>query len=192
MTGIILLILMLFEISFTIYCIKTTSTQEKVKSYARLIMFAIFLLLCFLPIINWSMRWYFLGLLLFVLSLKAILALIKSKGSTKPFSRKRSIVKAGLRILLYAIVLIPAFLFPQVRELVPTGSYKVATAEVTFTSDTVIDIFNGEKRSVNVTFWYPEDATETYPFVVFSHGAFGVKRSNISAFEELASHGYVV
>jgi dienelactone hydrolase len=192
MTGIILLILILLEIAFTFYCIRTNSRQRKIISYARLTTFSIFLLLCLLPIIDWSLRWFFVGALLLILSLRAIYILIKFKDISRPFRRKRSIIKAGLMIFLYTIVLIPAFLFPQGKELVPTGSYKVATAEATFTSDTIIDDFNGEKRSVNVAFWYPEEGASTYPLVVFSHGAFGVKLSNISAFEELASHGYVV
>lgn len=41
-------------------------------------------------------------------------------------------------------------------------------------------------------FWYPDYAGGTYPLVVFSHGAYGVRESNTSTFTELASHGYVV
>jgi len=45
---------------------------------------------------------------------------------------------------------------------------------------------------VNVGFWYPKETAGTYPLLFFSHGTFGIKDSNNSAFEELASHGYVV
>lgn len=41
-------------------------------------------------------------------------------------------------------------------------------------------------------FWYPKNADGTYPLLVFSHGAYGIKTSNGSTFTELASHGYVV
>ncbi|MFT4143262.1 MAG: dienelactone hydrolase family protein [Mobilitalea sp.] len=192
MTGIILFALIVYEAAFVIYCIRTASTQRKVKSYSRLLMFLVFFVLCLSPILDWGFRWYLLGILLLIQSLKALFVLYRRKDSTKQFKQNRIILKACFLIFIYAIVLIPAFVFPQVKELVPTGSYKVATVEATFTSDTIIDYFNGEKRSVNVAFWYPEGATSTYPLVVFSHGAFGVKLSNISAFEELASHGYVV
>ncbi len=192
MTGIIFLTLIVYEVAFVIYCIRTTSMQRKVKSYSRLIMFLIFFALCISPIIDWSLRWYLLGALLLILSFRSCIVVFKQNGDNKPYKQRRIIIKACFIIFLYFLVLIPAFLFPQVREPIPTGAYKVATVEATFTSDTVIDYFNGEKRSVNVAFWYPEGATSTYPLVVFSHGAFGVKLSNISAFEELASHGYVV
>lgn len=95
--------------------------------------------------------------------------------------------------LVFTFVLVPAFLFPQYKAPQPTGEFQVTTAEYTFTSDTITDYFTGGKRQVNVGFWYPkEEATGTYPLLVFSHGAFGIKDSNTSAFEELASHGYVV
>jgi predicted dienelactone hydrolase len=50
----------------------------------------------------------------------------------------------------------------------------------------------GEKREVNVEFWYPKDGGGTYPLVVFSHGTSAIKISNSSTFMDLASNGYVV
>ena len=42
-------------------------------------------------------------------------------------------------------------------------------------------------------FWYPVSGEgETFPLIVFSHGAFGYRMSNYSAYTELASNGYVV
>jgi len=40
--------------------------------------------------------------------------------------------------------------------------------------------------------WFPKNADTTFPLIVFSHGAFGMKTSNKSLYNELASHGYVV
>ncbi|MCW1941560.1 hypothetical protein OMD49_28155 [Bacillus anthracis] len=49
-----------------------------------------------------------------------------------------------------------------------------------------------QHRFVNVEFWYPKNGNSTYPLLVFSHGAYGIKDSNSSTYSELASHGYVV
>jgi dienelactone hydrolase len=192
MTGIILILFAVFEIAFTIYCLRTKSIHAKIKSYARLIGFTIFLLLCMLNVTKWGMRWYLLGIFFLVLAIKGAYALISKRTIIKQFSPRRLILKAVAMILLFAVSLIPAFLFPQYQVLQPTGEFQVSTAEFTYTSDTITDYFTGGKRQVNVGFWYPKDAAGTYPLLIFSHGAFGIKNSNISAFEELASHGYVV
>jgi dienelactone hydrolase len=186
----------------------------------RLVTFGIFLILCMLKVIEWSMRWYLLGALLLFLAVKGLYVLILAGRNVnqlkekkikekevkekevkekplkvrqeKPFRPGKTILKAIAMVLLFAVALVPAFLFPQYKPLQLTGSYQVATAQFTFTSDTIKDYFTGGKRQVNVGFWYPKDGNEKYPLLVFSHGAFGIKKSNISAFEELASHGYVV
>jgi dienelactone hydrolase len=75
-----------------------------------------------------------------------------------------------------------------------TGPYAVATTTYSYVDKNRIEEFTDqdENRFVNVEFWYPEQAEGTYPLLVFSHGAFGIKTSNTSTFTELASHGYVV
>ncbi len=192
MTSIILSLLVVFEIVFASYCIYTVSTHLKVKSYSRLLELGIFMMLCILEILKWGMRWYLLGSLLLVLAVRGVYVLISIKKNTKQF-RKRSVVfKAIGMILVYAIVLIPAFLFPQYEAPQRTGKYDVATVQYTYTSDTITDYYTGSKRQVNVGFWYPKNTDGKYPLAVFSHGAFGIKNSNISSYEELASHGYVV
>ena len=97
-------------------------------------------------------------------------------------------------LLLVFIVLIPALIFPQYTPPRVTGKHAVATVNYTYTDKSRIETFTntGENRKVNVEFWYPKDAGGTYPLVVFSHGAFGMKISNTSTFMELASNGYVV
>jgi dienelactone hydrolase len=96
--------------------------------------------------------------------------------------------------LLVLIVLIPALILPQYTPPRVTGKYAVATVNYTYTDKSRVETFNntGENRKVNVEFWYPKDATGTFPLIVFSHGAFGIKISNTSTFMELASNGYVV
>jgi dienelactone hydrolase len=77
-----------------------------------------------------------------------------------------------------------------------TGKHPVATALFTYTNQNQTETFTntGEKRKVNVEFWYPADSTggETYPLVMFSHGSMGFKTQNTSTFLDLASNGYVV
>ncbi len=192
MTSIIFLLFVVFEIAFTSYCLFTKSINGKLKSYVRLIAFIIFLILCMLKVIEWSMRWYLLGVLLLFLAGKGVYVLTSTKINIKQFCPRKVIRKAIAMIVLFAFVLIPAFLFPQHKPLQPTGTFQVATAKFTFTSDTITDYFTGGKRQVNVGFWYPKDIDEKCPLLIFSHGAFGIKNSNFSAFEDLASHGYVV
>lgn len=192
MTGIIFSLLVIFEIAFAIYCIKTASTHTRVKSYVRLLELTIFLILCILAILEWGMRWYLLGVLLFALAMKGLFILTLSKKIPKRFRKRNIILKAITMVLLFAIVLIPAFLFPQYKAPQRTGRYDVATANYTYMSDTITDFYNGGNRKINVGFWYPKNADGKYPLVIFSHGAFGIRNSNESAYEELASHGYVV
>lgn len=192
MTIIIFILLIVFEVIFSIYYIHTASIQPKVKSYARFLELGIFIILCLLKIFEWGMRWYLLGLLLLILAVRSVYVLKSTKKKTKQFRKRSVALKAAGMILLYAIVLIPAFLFPQYQAPRRTGKYDVATVQYTYTSDTITDHYTGSKRQVNVGFWYPKNTDGKYPLAVFSHGAFGIKNSNISSYEELASHGYVV
>ena len=41
-------------------------------------------------------------------------------------------------------------------------------------------------------FFYPKNTNDSFPLVIFSHGAFGYYQSNYSTYAELASHGYIV
>lgn len=192
MTLIIFILLALFEIIFAVYCTITGFSHVRVRSCSRLIAVIIFIMLCLLKLVEWDLRWYLFGVLLLFFALKGLYALISKKSNTKQFRSRNTILKASAMILLFAFVLIPAFIFPQTKPLQPTGEYDVETAEFTYTSDTVTDYLTGGKRQVNVGFWYPKNADTKYPLIIFSHGAFGIKDSNNSAFIELASHGYVV
>jgi dienelactone hydrolase len=97
-------------------------------------------------------------------------------------------------ILLVCIAISPALIFPQYKLPPMTGKFEVDTVKYTYTDQSRIETFShtGENRKVNVEFWYPKNTAGTYPLVVFSHGAFGIKTSNTSTFMELASNGYVV
>ena len=118
------------------------------------------------------------------------------KPSKGKVPRKTMTVRAITVLALVFVVLLPAWLFPPHEPLSPTGPYAVATERSTYVDKTRAEPFSisGEDRKVNAVFWYPQnaDSAQTYPLVVFSHGALGTENSNESLFLELASHGYVV
>lgn len=192
MSGFIFMIFVVSEIAYAAYSIVTGSTHKIAKAYIRLTAFAVFLILCISGILQWGLRWYMLGTGLLFLTVKGLYVLIVRKAKSKHYSKKNIILKAFLMSLFYGVLLVPPFLFPQYKAIQPTGELDTATAWFTYTGKNVTDPFTGGPRQVNVGFWYPENGEGKYPLVVFSHGAFGIRDSNISAYEELASHGYVV
>jgi predicted dienelactone hydrolase len=75
-----------------------------------------------------------------------------------------------------------------------TGEYQVLTQTYTYTDKNRVESYTdtGKNRKLNVQLWYPDNLDETVPLIVFSHGGLGVKSSNESLYNELASHGYIV
>jgi predicted dienelactone hydrolase len=194
MGTIILTIAFVVEIAFAVYCLVTKSGQQKLKSYIAVGAFAAFVLFALVSVIQWSFRWYLLGGLLFLWAIIGSIRLVGKKVDTKPFSALRTVSNAIGVLLLVFITVIPALILPQFTLPAPTGKYEIATASFTYTDESRVETFTntGEKRQVNVKFWYPKDAEGAYPLVVFSHGTGGIKISNTSTFMDLASNGYVV
>lgn len=194
MGTIILTIAFVVEIAFAVYCLVTKSRQQKLKNYIAVGAFTAFVLFALVSLIQWSFRWYLLGGLLFIWAAVAAVRLIRKKADMKPFSAVRTVFNAVGILLLVFISVIPALILPQFTLPEPTGKYEIATASFTYTDESRVETFTntGEKRQVNVKFWYPKDAEGTYPLVVFSHGTGGIKISNTSTFMDLASNGYVV
>ena len=100
-------------------------------------------------------------------------------------------------LILLAVILIPKLLFSDYEGLPTTGPYKVKTASAILVDETRLEAFetDGSHREVPVYFYYPEAEgakANSFPLVVFSHGAFGYYQSNTSTYMELASNGYVV
>lgn len=193
--GMFLITMMLvFQIVFTVYCIKTQDNQNKVRSWFWLSTFIIFIGLILTSIIDWSFQWYLLGTLLFIFAIISLFRLATGKFGRKPFEKPRVVCRGIVTIFAFALVTIPAIIFPQYEDPEMTGEYKVNNFIYTFTDLNRIETFTntGENRKLTVEFWYPEETDEKYPLIVFSHGAFGVKSSNTSTFMELASNGYVV
>jgi len=122
--------------------------------------------------------------------------------STRKKGRKVALIVLGsiAALLLLAVLIVPKILFTDYEGLPTTGPYSVKTASAILVDETRLETFesDGSKREVPVYFFYPEtdaanqDSAQTFPLVIFSHGAFGYYQSNMSTYLELASNGYVV
>jgi len=192
--GILLLIIILiFEIASAVYCIVTKQNHRKIKNYIRIATFIAFVILIISSVIVWSLSWVMLGLLFLLLAIKATVSLIRNKENKKNKTSK-IVWKSIVMIVVIVFALAPAIVFPQYKSPKVTGEYKVATATYTYTDKNRMEEFTDKEqhRFVNVGFWYPKNGNGTYPLLVFSHGAYGIKDSNSSTYTELASHGYVV
>lgn len=198
---IVLIVLILVEISFTVLSLLKNSSFRKEKSTVRVALFVLFLLLALSPIINWGFQWFMLGSVLGVQALLGALVLVRKKENSAP-KKSRIIFKCVNGILLIVIAVLPALIFPQYKEIKPSGEYSVGTISYTLTDESREEYFTKEKdnRKVTIQYWYPIDksgqeetiANGKFPLVVFSHGAFGYRMSNYSTYQELASHGYIV
>lgn len=190
----LLLIALIFEVAFAIYCVRTKQNHTKLKNWIRIGIFIVFVILTLSSVIVWSFRWFMLAILLFLLALKGTVSLIRNKTTIRKYKTSSIVWKSILMILAFVFALAPAVVFPQHQSPKVTGKYEVATATYTYEDKNRMEEFTdmGKNRLVNVEFWYPEKADGTYPLVVFSHGGYGIKASNTSTYTELASHGYVV
>jgi len=156
--------------------------------------FATFVLLTMTSIIEWSPRWYAFAALLLIWALLGAIALGR-KGLDGAAFRTGSVIKNGvLAFLAVLLALSPALIFPQYKPPQTTGAYDVETVTYTYTDEDRDEMYSdtGGPRRLTVQYWYPENAADKCPLIVFSHGSFGVKSSNLSLYRELASHGYVV
>lgn len=190
--GIVLLILAgVIEVGLAVHSFVTKSSQKRVRNWVRiseLIAFVIFLI-----IVHWSFRWGPLAVLLFIFGIIAVISLLRNRQE-KNYRPVGNIFKAVGVLLLIAVALLPAIIFPQHKAVATTGEYDVTTILFTLTDDNRIETFTAtnENRKVNLEFWYPKNVDGKLPLIVFSHGAYGIKASNTSTFQNLASNGYVV
>ena len=190
----IFLIAMIVEIAFAVFCVITKSNQQKVRNIIRVVEFIGFILFTLLSIIEWSSRYYGLAFLLLLLAIIGTIHLIRKTQKKRSYKTVPVIMKSIFMTLLIFIVTLPSIIFPQYKEIKPTGKYEVSTVTYTYTDKNRIETYTAtnENRKLNVEMWYPKNVNGTYPLIVFSHGAFGIKTSNETLFNELASHGYVV
>jgi dienelactone hydrolase len=195
MGTIIFLMAVIVEAAFAAFCIITKSNHAKERSIIRIAFFIGFVLLAVLPIIDWSLRYYALASLLLLLAIIGAKALTQEKGEKREYKAVRVVLRAiGMTVLIFALTL-PAIIFPQNKAVVAaTGEYQVLTQTYTYTDKNRVESYTdtGKNRKLNVQLWYPDNLDETVPLIVFSHGGLGVKSSNESLYNELASHGYIV
>ncbi|MFJ7662882.1 alpha/beta hydrolase [Lysinibacillus sp. NPDC097162] len=193
MGTLLLLIMLIFEIAFAIYCMVTKQNHKKMKNWVRVAVFITFVMLLLSSVIDWNFSWAMLTIVLFIFAVMGMGSLLYNKRN-RQYKTSSIIWKTIVTILVLCIASAPAIVFPQYKSPKVTGTYQVATATYTYKDQNRIEEFTdkGDNRFVNVEFWFPKNADKSYPLLVFSHGANGIRSSNTSTYTELASHGYVV
>ncbi len=194
MADIVLIVAFVAETAFAAYCIVTRSNQRRVRNFMRIAALALFLLLALVSVIQWSVIWYGLALLLIIWAALGVRGLLRKAADSGRYAAIRVVGRALATLLLVLIVIVPALILPQHRAVAVTGPHAVATVSYFYTDPNRIETFTntGAHRQVSVEFWYPADAAGRYPLVVFSHGSLGTGLQNASTFTDLASNGYVV
>ncbi|HML49215.1 MAG TPA: hypothetical protein PKE04_20945, partial [Clostridia bacterium] len=110
----------------------------------------------------------------------------------------RRAARVFVRLLAFAVVIFP-LMFPLATSIgpLPTGPDYPGVAELVLTDTTRPDPYanDGSARWLPIMIWYPsgsDHAPHTCPLILFSHGSFGIKESNATLCQDLASYGYVV
>ena len=188
----ILLILLTIEATFFIWSVTSKDHRGKERAIVSLALLTLIGVLLGTGVLQGTFRYGLLLMVLLIQGIAALLLLIKKKE--KAYTMRTCLTRLIGATLLFVFALTPAILFPQYTLPAQTGTYQVLTARHTWTDEARAESFSstGGNRALTVEFWYPESTGETFPLIVFSHGAFGFSGSNHSTFAELASNGYVV
>jgi pimeloyl-ACP methyl ester carboxylesterase len=135
---------------------------------------------------------------LFVALAAALWLFLRQIGKRELISPKwlrRSVSVAGktaaLGLLVWAVV------FVNLSPVASTGPYAVASQVIQLDDPSRTETFSqaGGPRKLAVLMVFPEAPQlpgRTLPLVLFSHGGISSMQGNLSLFEGLASHGYVV
>jgi dienelactone hydrolase len=122
-----------------------------------------------------------------------LVVLSKRKWIKKVWLRR--MVQTALIMVTITMVFV-TILFPDLPSVKTTGDSPYASKIFELTDPSRQESFsnNGSPRKLSLLVYYPTKISEEKkcPLIVFSHGGISFKQSNISLFEELASHGYVV
>lgn len=191
MGWVLLIALATTEVFLLAATLRVGKPLRRTRAVMRMALLAGFGVLVLTGVLEWGPRYYALAgtLLAFTLAGAASLAWPRA---VEP--RHRPVARFLGVLLAFALASAPAILFPQYQPLQATGPHSVARLVAHLTDESRAEAFaeDGRARQLAVEYWYPETSDGAFPLVVFSHGATGVRSSNESLFEELASHGYVV
>jgi dienelactone hydrolase len=130
-----------------------------------------------------------------VLAIIGTIRLIYGTEDKWRYSAKNIVLKTIGMMVLFFVITFPAIAYPQNKVIIDvTGDYQALTKTYTYIDDSRLESYGntGKNRKLNVKMWYPDSASGKYPLIVFSHGGLGIKSSNESLYNELASHGYIV
>lgn len=196
MLGIIILLIVLaIEVGYMVLCLSTKEYHLDKKNLFRIILLMAVSFLLVIGILQWSFRWYSLFILLLIRAAFSFWYFLR-KRNRKEKKFKKKYVMMGLigNTFIFTFAILPALIFPQSNPLPVMGKYEVETVTFTWSDSSRAESYSedDENRKVTVQFWYPNNDGEKYPLVIFSHGAFGYRESNMSTYLELASSGYVV
>ena len=205
MGAVVLVTLALVEIIMLAASMITKTSKQKWLQVRTIVSvceaFALALLMALhVSNMDFDFRWM---ALLAILSLRAVISLIvflvrRNKASANvPQRTSKMVLNVIGSILVIAVATVPALVFPPYEGLPTTGEYAVNEAHAIMVDATRMDSFeqDGSHREIPVWLYYPDAPnaeSNTFPLVIFSHGAFGYHESNYSLCTELASHGYVV
>lgn len=197
MGTILFAIFAVMEIALVILTLKKQK-EKKVWCRNRTLTTAIELLVAAVAIITAGNRWRIYGCAA-LLGIRLIAALIswyiQNKKNVQREKKAAGLISGMLMsLLLIGFSLVPAFVFTGYHGLKTSGGYEVAMTQGILIDSSRTEGYetDGSSREIPVHFYYPENASGSYPLVVFSHGSFGYYQSNSSAYMELASNGYVV
>ncbi|WP_167958021.1 alpha/beta hydrolase family protein [Anaerosporobacter faecicola] len=205
MGWIIFALIVVVEVGMMVYSILQKKNIKIERAAIRIGAFGVAVLAVITGIIEWTFRVKGLYLTLLLLTVYSVVVLMKhTKGilKGKDYKKGRTIHHTIQMIGLIGFSVVPLLIFPQYKQLETTGQYESKTATYTWTDESRTETLSKkqEGRNVTVKFYYPsqyKDGTElgteeTFPLIVFSHGAFGFIESNYSLYQELASNGYIV
>lgn len=202
MGNIIFFFLAVIETGLMVWSLIKETDHTKERGIVRIGELMIISAFMLTGVLEWGFRYYIIMLVLFCQALSGVIKLVKKNRKEVTFRIGRTVGSSFGRILGYYMALLLAIIFPQSEAITPDGPMTVAYSKFTWADKNRIETFaasdseeTAPSRMLTVEFWYPEvseDSEETYPLVIFSHGANGFSGSNLSTFQQLASHGYVV
>lgn len=199
--GFLLLLFIIVEIALIIITFSKQKENEqwlRNRVIARVGEIAIFLLALLMPHVAWDFRFKMCFFLLIIRVVTALVSFaVKREKVAGNKSKLSAIANAVSGILVLAVSLVPAMLFTGYEGLETSGDYEVGMSSAILVDENRMESFetDGSKREIPIYIFYPETENageNSFPLVIFSHGAFGYYQSNTSTYMELASHGYVV